>query len=122
MKKYVIAYIILFMILGGMGLTYGIPFGITISELDYSHAFIPEKIRYIMLIYNIIIMLACFVIAVVLTNRQDNVLKYKWLIPVIMFICFVFLPVGMSEHVRGILQEHSREFWSIFSLIMRNFS
>jgi len=47
-------------------------------------------------------MLASFVIAVILTNRQDNVLKGKILIPVIMFICFVFLPVGMSEHVRGL--------------------
>ena len=122
MKKYVIAYIILFLILGGMGLTHGIPYGITVSELDYSRAFIPEKVRNIMLIYNIIIMLACFVIAVILTIQQDNALKGKMLIPVIMFICFVFLPVGMSEHIRGISQEHSREFWSILSLIMRNFS
>ena len=122
MKKYAITYMILFLILGGMGLTHGIPVGITVSEVDYSRAIIPEKVRNIMLIYNIIIMLACFVFAVILTNRQDNVLKGKILIPVIMFICLAFIPVGMSEHVRGIPQEHSREFWSIVSLIMRNFS
>lgn len=121
MKKYVIAYLILLLILLGLGLTHGIPFGITVSELDYSRAIIPGKSRNIMLIYNIIIMLACFVIAVILTNQKENVLKCKWLIPVIMFICFAFLPVGMSEDVRGIVPEHTKEFWAIISLIMRNY-
>lgn len=121
MKKYVTIYIILFVVMGGIGLTHGILFGITVSELDYSYAFIPEKMRNIMLIYNIVIMLTCFVIAVVLAKQKSNVLKCKGLIAAIMFICLLLLPVGMSEHVRGIPQEHSREFWSIFSLFMRNF-
>jgi len=122
MKKYVIVYMILFLVLGGLGLTHGVQVGITVSELDYSYAFIPEKIRNIMLIYNIIIMIACFLGAVILAYQKDNVLKSKWMIPVIMFICFAFLPVGMSEHVRGITEEHTKEIWTIFSLIMRNFS
>lgn len=120
-KKYVIAYLILFLILLGLGLTHGIPFGITVSKLDLSFAFYPEIIRNIMLIYNIIIMLACFVIVVILTKHKENVLKCKWLLPVIMFICFAFLPVGMTERVRYVPLEHTKEFWSIISLIMRNY-
>lgn len=89
MKKYAIAYFILFLILLGLGLTHGISFGITVSELDFSYAFYPEIIRNIMLI------------------------------PVIMFICFLFLPVGMSEDVRIIPPEHTKEFWSFISLMMR---
>ena len=122
MKKYVIAYLIMFLILLGLGLSHGIPLGITVSELDWSLAFYPEIIRNIMLVYNIIIMLACFVIAVILTNQKENVLKCKWLLPVIMFLCFAFLPVGMTEHVRYVPLEHTKEFWSIISLIMRNLS
>lgn len=120
MKKYVIAYFILFLILLGLRLTHGIPFGITVSGLDYSRAIIPGKSRNIMLIYNIVIMLACFVMAVILTNQKENVLKGKLLIPIIMFICFAFLPVGMSEEVRGIVPEYTKKFWTISSLIMRN--
>lgn len=120
MKKYVIAYLIVFLILLGLGLTHGIPFGITVSELDLSRAFYPVIIRHIMLIYNIIIMLACFVITVILTNQKENVIKCKWLIPVIMFICFAFLPVGMTEDVRYVPLEHTKKFWSIISLFMRN--
>lgn len=122
MKKYVIAYLILFLILLGLGLTHGIPFGITVSENDFFYGINPGIIRNIMLIYNIIIMLACFVITVILTKQKENVLKCKWLIPVIMFICFAFLPVGMREDVRIIPPERTKEFWSIISLIMRNLS
>ena len=122
MKKYAIAYCILFLILLGLGVTHGIPFGITVSELDYSRAFIPGVTRNIILIYNIIIMLVCFVAAVILTKQKENVLKGKWLLPVIMFLCFAFLPVGMSEDIRGITQEHTKEFWSIISLMMHNLS
>ncbi len=118
MKKYVIAYLILFLILLGLGLTHGIPFGITVYEKDLSMAFRPIIVRDIVLIYNIIIMLACFVIAVILTNQKENVLKCKWLVPVIMFICFAFLPVGMEEEIQLFPQGHTREFWSIISLIM----
>ena len=100
MKKYVIVYLILFLILLGLGLTHGIPFGITVYEKDLSMAFRPIIDRDIVLIYNIIIMLACFVIAVILTNQKENVLKCKWLIPVIIFICFVFLPIGMEEEIQ----------------------
>ena len=78
MKKYVTIYIILFVVMGGIGLTHGILFGITVSELDYIYAFIPEKIRNIMLIYNIVIMLTCFVIAVVLAKQKSNVLKEQY--------------------------------------------
>lgn len=70
MKKYVIAYIILFLILLALGLTHGIPFGIMIAELDFSFTFWPGILRHIMLIYNIIIMLACFVTAVILTSQK----------------------------------------------------
>lgn len=45
MKKYVISYLILFLIIVALGLMHGIPFGITVSELDYSHAFIPGKVE-----------------------------------------------------------------------------
>ena len=117
MKKYVIAYSVLFLILLGLGLTHGIPFGITISEQDWSMAFYPIILREILLIYNIIIMLVCFVIAVILTKQKQNVLKYKWLIPVIMFICLVFLPVGMYEDIQLVPSGHTKEFWSSFSLI-----
>lgn len=122
MKKYVIAYLILFLILLGLGLTHGIPFGITVSANDFFYGINPGIIRNIMLIYNIIIMLACFVITVILTKQKENVLKCKWLIPAIMFICFAFLPVGMREDVRIIPPERTKEFWSIISLIMRNLS
>lgn len=118
MKKYGIVYLILFSILLGLGLMQGIPFGITVYEKDLSMAFHPIIVRDIVLIYNIIIMLACFVIAVILTNQKGNVLKCKWLIPVIMFICLVFLPVGMFEEIQLFPSGHTREFWSIISLIM----
>lgn len=121
MKKYIIAYLILFLILLGLGLTHGIPFGITVSENEFN-GINPGIIRSIMLIYNIIIMLACFVMAVILTNQKENVLKCKWLIPVIMFICFAFLPVGMIDDVRITPPQHTKEFVSIISLIMHNFS
>ena len=122
MKKYVIAYLILFLILLGLGLTHGIPFGITVSELDFFYAFYPGIRRNIMLIYNIIIMLVCFVMAVILTSKKENVFKCKWLIPVIMLICFAFLPVGMIDEVRYQPPEHTREFVSIISLFMSNLS
>ncbi|MCM1112121.1 MAG: hypothetical protein NC399_02585 [Muribaculum sp.] len=117
MKKYVIAYSVLFLILLGLGLTHGIPLGITISEQDWSMATYPEVIRDIMLIYNIDIMWACFVIAVILTKQKENGLKCKWLIPVIMFICLTFLPVGMYERVRYVPWEYEKEFWSFISLL-----
>lgn len=122
MRKYIIAYLILFLILMGLGLTHGIPLGIIVSENDFFYGINPGTIRNIMLIYNIIIMLACFVIAVILTNQKENVLKCKRLIPVIIFICFAFLPVGMSEDVRIFSPEPTKKFWSIISLIMRNLS
>ena len=117
MKKYVIAYFILFLILLGLGLTHGIPFGITVSEEELIHSIFPFIIRDIMLTYNLIIMLACFVMAVIVTNQKENILKCKWLIPVIMFICFAFLPVGMREYVQLVSQEYTKEFVSIISLI-----
>lgn len=122
MKKYVIAYLILFLILSGLGLTHGIPFGITVSKNEFFYGFNPGIIQNVMLIYNISIMLACFLMAVILTNQKENVLKCKWLIPVIMFICFAFLPVGMIDDIRIVPAKHTKEFVSIISLIMRNFS
>ena len=119
MKKYVIAYIILFLILLGLGLTHGIPFGITIAELDFSFAIRPAILRHIVLIYNMIIMLACFVTTVIPTSQKKNTLKRKWLIPVIMFICFAFLPVGMIDDIRIAPQAHMKEFVSIISLMLR---
>ena len=119
MKKYVIAYIILFLILLGLGLTHGIPFGITIAELDFSFAIRPAILRHIVLIYNMIIMLACFVTTVILTSQKKNTLKRKWLIPVIMFICFVFLPVGMSVDIQIVPRVQTKKFWSFISLMMR---
>ena len=118
MKKYVIVYLILFLILLGLGLLHGIPFGITVIEHDWSMAFYPEITREILLIYNLIIMWVCFAIAVILTKQKQNVLKYKCLIPVIMFICLAFLPIGMYERVRYVPREYEKEFWSIISLIM----
>ena len=97
-----------------------IPLGITVSEMDYSRAIISGKSRSIVLIYNIIIMLTCFVMAVILTNQKENVLKCKWLIPVMMFICCVFLSVNMSEDVRRIVLEHTKGFQFFISLIMHN--
>ena len=120
MKKYVIAYLLLFLFLLGLGLTHGIPLGMTVSELDLSYAFIPVISRNIMLIYNIIIMLICLVIVVILTKQKENVFKCKWLLPFIMLIYCAFLPVAMSDEVRGITPEYTKEFWCIFSLIMRN--
>ncbi len=117
MKKYVIAYSVLFLILLGLGLTHGIPLGITISEKDLSMAFRPIIVREILLIYNIIIMLVCFVIAVILTKQKQNVLKCKWLIPVIMFICLVFLPVVMFEEIQLFPSGHTKEFWTFISLL-----
>lgn len=122
MKKYIIAYLFLFLVLLGLGLTHGIPFGITVSENEFFYGFNPGIIRNVMLIYNITIMLACFLMAVILTNQKENVLKFKWLIPVIMFICFAILPVGMIDDVRIVPAKHTKEFVSIISLIMRNFS
>ena len=118
MKKYVISYSILFLILLGLGVTHGIPFGITVIEHDLSMAFYPETTRDILLIYNLIIMWGCFAAAVILTKQKQNVLKYKWLIPVIMFICLAFLPIGMYERVRYVPREYEKEFWSIISLMM----
>ena len=117
MKKYVIAYSVLFLILLGLGMTHGIPFGITVFEKDLSMAYRPIIVREIVLIYNIIIMLACFVIAVILTKQKQNGLKCKWLIPVIMFICLAFLPVGMYERVVYVPWEYEKEFWSFISLL-----
>ncbi|MCM1112118.1 MAG: hypothetical protein NC399_02570 [Muribaculum sp.] len=117
MKKYVIAYSVLFLILLGLGLTHGIPFGITIWEKNWSMATYPETIREIVLIYNIIIMWLCFVIAVILTKQKQNVLKCKWLIPVIMFICLAFLPMGMYECVIYVPWKYKKEFWSFISLL-----
>ena len=118
MKKYVIAYLILFLILLGLGLTNGIPFGITVIEHDWGMAFYPEITREILLIYNLIIMWVCFAIAVILTKQKQNVLRCKRIIPGIMFICFAFLPVGMVEHIIYVPPEHTKEFVSIISLIM----
>ena len=117
MKKYIIAYFFLFLVLLGLGFTHGIPFGITVSEKEIFYGFNPGTLRKVMLIYNISIMLACFLMAVILTNQKENVLKFKWLIPVIMFICFAFLPVGMIDYVRIPSSEHTKEFVSIISLI-----
>ncbi len=118
MKKYVIAYFILFVILLGLGLTHGIPCGILVSEILLVCGPSPGIIRDIILIYNLHIMLACFVMAVILTLQKENVLKCKWLIPIIMFICFAFLPVRVIDDVRFFSSEHTKEFWSIISLFM----
>lgn len=119
MKKYVISYLILFLILLSLGLTHGITFGITVSVDEFFYGINPGIIRNIMLIYNIIIMLACFVITVILTSQKKNTLKRKWLIPFIMFICFAFLPVGMSVDMRIVPPVQTKKFWSIISLMMR---
>ena len=119
MKKYVISYLILFLILLSLGLTHGITFGITVSVDEFFYGINPGIIRNIMLIYNIIIMLACFVIAVILTSQKKNALKGKWLIPVIMFICFAFLPVGMSVDMRIVPAVQTKKLWSFISWIMR---
>ncbi len=118
MKKYVIAYFILFVILLGLELTHGIPCGILVSEILLVCGPSPGIIRDIILIYNLHIMLACFVMAVILTLQKENVLKCKWLIPIIMFICFAFLPVRVIDDVRFFSSEHTKEFWSIISLFM----
>lgn len=119
MKKYAIAYLSMFLILWVLGLTHGIPFGITFYEKDYG--FYPVLQRETVLIYNIIIMLACFVLAVVLAKQKQNVLMCKWLIPVIICVWFVFLPVGMFENSQYVViehtTEHTKEFWSYISLI-----
>lgn len=117
MKKYAIAYLSMFLILWVLGLTHGIPFGITFWEKDWSYAFYPVIVRDIVLIYNIIIMLACFVLAVVLAKQKQNVLMCKWLIPVIIFVWFAFLPVGMFERIQYVPKEYTNEFWSIISTI-----
>ncbi len=120
MKKYIIMYLVLFVVLLGLGLTRGIPYGVTVSQQDFTNWFIPGNKKDVLLIYNIIIMMICFVIAFVLTIHKENVLKYKWLIMIVMFVCFMFLPVGMSEEVRGVAQKHTQEFWSLFKLGIRN--
>ncbi|MDE7253262.1 MAG: hypothetical protein K2O32_10025 [Acetatifactor sp.] len=117
MKKYAIAYLSMFLILWIMGLTNGIPYGITFLEDDLFYAFHPVLIREIVLIYNIIIMLACFVLAVVLAKQKQNVLMCKWLIPVIIFIWFAFLPVFMREDICYWPKGYTNEFASLISLM-----
>ena len=118
MKKYIFVYLLLFSILLILGFTHGIPFGITISELDYTMAIRPVIIRDVVLIYNVIIMLVCFLCAVIFTNQKENSIKCKWLILVIIIICFALLPVGIKEEIQLFPEGNTREFWSIISLIM----
>lgn len=119
MKKYIITYVVLFAILLVMGLTHGIPFGVTVSEVDEIFGIMPKISKHIVLIYNIGIMLGCLIGAILITMKKDNTFSLKWLIPVVMLVSFVFLPIGMSKHLCIQPKETFTQIWSLVSLAMR---
>lgn len=120
MKKYVYAYLILFLSLIVLHVTKGISFGITIFRTDHARTPDGKYGTLMLLVYNIGIMMICLIGAIVLTIIKENKIRYKWFIPAIMLIYLAFLPIVMTEENGGIKPQYVRRYWSCISGVPTN--
>lgn len=112
MKKYTKAYLVLFLILLGLQLTKGIPVGIPFITVGNKGIIDGGMKKYILLVFNIVIMIVCFVAAVVFTRQKDNPIKMKWVFPVLMFVYFFFMPIFMIQETGGLYNRNIQVFLS----------
>ena len=126
MKKYITIYSVLFAILFLMLFTGGIPYGIVLQE--YDDAFLGIKDGYtgymILQIYNILIMFICLIVNIITTCSKDNLIRYKWLLSIIMLVVLAFLPIVKLHLGGGLFFSMRTEHYSLatsYKIIFRDY-
>lgn len=116
MKKYYWIYAVMFFILIVLLISGGIPHGIA---LVYRKAQGIDDVsrKSIILVFNMLIMLICFVVALVVTISKNNAIKIKWVFPVLMLIVFAFIPISLKMHSGGIIYQKHRELYSVIEFV-----
>lgn len=115
MKKHIIIYAILFVILFLLLITKGIPYGIVFHEnnrLGYPDG---AKTTQLFLIFNALIILVCFVLAIINTCHKANRIPFKWGIPIVMAVIIAFLPIIRIEQTGGIIGRPISNHYSIIT-------
>ena len=122
MNKFKIIYIVLLILALVSIITTGFDSNTLIYSYDENDLGIVDGFQgsiYISII-NCIILAILFISVLIITIKKENMLRFKWLSCMLLFVIISFIPIGIhmySGGIAGIIDENSIYWWNILMYI-----